>query len=65
MSDDDMTSDGRRGGRPKGPVPHSKASTWIPVADHDQLIRIAQARGQSLSATVADLVRRHLERDEV
>jgi len=49
---------GRRGGRPPAPEPGSRISSWVPAKDHDRLIRLARARGVSVSSVIRGLVTR-------
>lgn len=46
----------RRIGRPKAAEPRSSVSAWIPVAQHDQLVKLATQRGVSVSQVVNALV---------
>jgi hypothetical protein len=51
---------GRRRGRPKSAEPGSTVSTWLPVSDHDRLVRIANRREMSVSEYVGTVLRRDL-----
>jgi hypothetical protein len=57
---DDTGEPIRRGrGRPRGSrvrEPRSSVSTWLPARHHDRLIRMANRRGASVSATVRDVL---------
>lgn len=46
----------RRRGRPRVQDPLSRVSTRIPTRHHDRLIRLANRRGESVSATVRDVL---------
>lgn len=50
----------RRRGRPPAEEPKSTISAWIPAAQHDQLVRIAHQRGESVSQVVRTIVTRAL-----
>jgi predicted HicB family RNase H-like nuclease len=53
MSEPEMIIlDRRRRGRPRAEVKGSKLSTWVPVSEHDRLIKEAKARDVSLSEWV-------------
>lgn len=45
-----------RGGRPRAPERRAAVATWLPSSTHDQLIRLANARSQSVSAFLRELV---------
>jgi hypothetical protein len=47
----------RRGGRPRATEPGSKLTIWIPARDHDRYCRMAAERGESVSKTVALLLK--------
>lgn len=49
---------GRRRGRPKSDVPHIRVSTWIPEAEFDRLVRIAQEKDVSLSTLIKERLAR-------
>lgn len=53
----------RRGGRPRATEPRSSVSTWIPVSQHDQLVRLANQREVSVSTLVKSLIYVGLKRD--
>lgn len=46
----------RKAGRPRVQTPRTAVSTWIAAPDHDRLIRIANARGVSVSALVRAVI---------
>lgn len=50
---------GRGRGRPRVADPGTGLSTWMPSREYDRIVRIAQARGQSVSS----LARESLVRD--
>jgi len=50
---------GRRGGRPRTATPLSAISTRLPVQQHDQLVKQAQARGISVSELVRQIILSH------
>jgi ribbon-helix-helix CopG family protein len=55
--------DRRKPGRPKGslaPIQHYPVSTRLNEKDLDRLIRLANEREQSVSATLRDLLRQRL-----
>jgi hypothetical protein len=54
MSRDDKPQ--RPRGRPKADEPGTTVSTWLPPQEHDRLIRLANAREQSLSKTIRELL---------
>jgi hypothetical protein len=43
-------------GRPKADHPGSTLSVWVSQSYHDRLIRLAEKRDQSVSATVRELL---------
>jgi hypothetical protein len=43
-------------GRPRNIEPGSTISTWVSASEHDRLLRLAQRREESLSATVRRLL---------
>lgn len=45
-----------RGGRPRASEPGSAVTTWVPIKTHDLLVKIAMSRGESVSATVRQLL---------
>ena len=47
----------RRRGRPPAPEPGSAATTWLPQSEHDQLIRVADQQGESVSAVIRQAIR--------
>lgn len=57
---DDPTKKKARGGRPRALEPRSSVCTWIPASQHDRLIRIANAREQSVSRLIGDILTRAL-----
>lgn len=46
----------RKRGRPRAQEPRSSVSTWLPARHHDRLIRLANRRGESVSATVREVI---------
>lgn len=46
----------KKRGRPRVREPRSSVSTWIPARHHDRLIRLANRRGESVSATVRQVI---------
>ena len=42
----------KKPGRPRAPEPGSTVSTWIPVSDHDALVKLANQRDMTVSAFV-------------
>jgi hypothetical protein len=49
-------------GRPRATDPKEHLTTWIPTPIYDELIRRANARGESVSALVRDLLILRLDR---
>lgn len=47
-------------GRPPAEQPGATVCTWLPAPQHDQLIRLANQRGESVSAVVRQAVTRIL-----
>jgi hypothetical protein len=43
-------------GRPPAEEPGSAVMTWVPLTMHDRLIEIANKNGESLSATIRQLL---------
>ena len=52
----------KRRGRPKAEEPLSTVSTRLTIAQHDLLIRVANQREQSVSATLRQIIDRSLRR---
>ncbi len=52
MADEKLT----RVGRPPSDRPHNSVSTWLPSDAHDRLIKLANAREQSVSSLVRQLL---------
>jgi hypothetical protein len=44
-------------GRPKAAEQGAKLSTWVPTSQYDRLLKLANAREQSISGLVRDLLR--------
>jgi hypothetical protein len=44
-------------GRPKAEAPSTSITAWIPTSEYDRLVRLANARGESLSGLVRDLLK--------
>ena len=64
MSDEAQVPTPRnKGGRPRSPASKTTISTWIPVSVHDQLIQLANRRGESVSHVVRMMVARGLMSD--
>lgn len=47
----------RKRGRPRAQEPGVRLTTWINASDYDQLLRLANAREQSLSSLVRETLR--------
>ena len=60
-STDDERPRVNRGGRPRVPQAYSTVSSHIPTTDHDALVRLANARGESVSALVRIAAGRELD----
>lgn len=54
----------RRRGRPRALEAGSSVSTWLTVADHDRLIKLAETRGESVSMTVKLLLQTQWSKPE-
>lgn len=48
--------DRRKVGRPRVDEPRASVSTWLPAKDHDRLIELANKCGQSVSATIRQVL---------
>ena len=46
-----------RRGRPRAVEPGSTLSAWVSVSEHDRLVKVAAKRGETLSATIRDMLR--------
>ena len=46
----------KRGGRPRADTPGASVSTWMPVTYHDRLVKMADARGLSVSRLVKQMI---------
>ena len=57
MSDPKRDSPKGRG-RPKSDQLYSSMTAWVPVTLHDRLIQIAARKGNSLSATIREILER-------
>ena len=55
-----MTQPKDKRGRPKAQEPGSAVMTWLKASEHDQLVRLAKERDQSVSAMVRDLLKQNL-----
>lgn len=47
----------RRRGRPKAAEQGSTLSIWLPSSDHEFYVKLAERRGETISATVRQLLR--------
>lgn len=45
-------------GRPRAEEPGTVLTAWVPTSEYDRLVKLAAARGDSLSKVVRDLIRR-------
>lgn len=52
-----MSDDRRKPGRPKAEEPKTLVSAWVPTADADRLIQMAQDKEQSVSRTMGQILR--------
>lgn len=50
-------------GRPRAAEPMSAVCMWVPASKHDQLVRLANQRGISVSRLVKSLVSIGMKRD--
>ncbi len=46
----------RKPGRPKAEQPSTSVSTWLKIAEHERLVKLAQDREQSVSSLVRQSV---------
>lgn len=54
--DSEKSAEPRPRGRPRAPEPRASVNTWLPASQHDQLIRLANHHGLSVSETVRRIV---------
>jgi hypothetical protein len=52
----------KKRGRPKSAPPGSTVCAWLPVDDHDRLVRLASESRKSVSAFVRSLIKTSIRR---
>jgi len=57
-----MTPEKPLRGRPKSSEPSNTVSTWLPAAEHDKLIKLANKQETSVSSLVRQLLAYKLNR---
>ena len=55
---DDASTAPHPRGRPRVSEPGTSLCTWIPASEYDRLLKLANARGQSVSALVREWLKR-------
>jgi hypothetical protein len=56
VTDIKLTPVPNRGGRPRAQTPCTSVSTWVPATYHDRLVKMADARGLSVSRLVKQMI---------